>query len=129
MHMLRRTGNVPLNDGHWHHVGFIWSGITGEWSLLIDGVLWASRNVFQGSSIPSGGVLTIGKMIEQEVIYYLVGNITRMNLWSKAMTGKDIEALATSPESSEGDLIPWYILKDYLSEQRIIQPSIAAFSC
>lgn len=62
------------------------------------------------------------------MIYHLVGNISRLNLWSKAMTGRDIELIATRPGSSDGDLISWHMVKEYISELRIIKPSMATFS-
>ena len=109
-------------------MGFAWSGVTGEWILLIDGVLWATRNVFTGKTIPSGGVLTIGKIIDNGVTYHLVGKISRVNLWSKAKTGGEIEEIAKSPGSRDGDLISWFTLKDLISDLKIIRPSKAAFS-
>ncbi len=109
-------------------MGFTWSGVTGEWILLIDGVRWATRNVSRGRTIPSGGVLTIGKIIENGVTYNLVGDISRLNLWSKAMNGSEIEEMAKSPGSRDGDLITWSMVKDSISDLRIVRPSKASFS-
>ena len=109
-------------------MGFTWSGVTGEWILLIDGVLWATRNGFKGRKIPSGGALTIGKIIDNGVVYHLVGNVSRVNLWSTAKTGGEIEEIAKRPGSRDGDLITWFIVKDLISDLRIIRPSMAAFS-
>ena len=123
-----RTATIPINDGYWHHVGFAWSGVTGEWILLIDGVLWATRNVSTGGKIPSNGVLTIGKIIDNGVVYHLVGNVSRVNLWSTAKTGGEIEEIAKRPGSRDSDLITWFMVKDLISDLRIIRPSTAAFS-
>ncbi len=110
-------------------MGFTWSGVTGEWILLIDGVRWATRNVFRGRTIPSGGVLTIGKIIDNGVNYNLVGTISRLNLWSKTMNGSEIEEMAKNPGSRDGDMITWSMVKDsIIHEQKIIRPSEAAFS-
>ena len=109
-------------------MGFAWSGVTGEWILLIDGVLWATRNGLKGRKIPSGGALTIGKIIDNGVVYHLVGNVSRVNLWSTAKMGGEIEEMTKRPGSRDGDLITWFIVKDLISDLRIIRPSMAAFS-
>ncbi|CAB3989221.1 Sushi, von Willebrand factor type A, EGF and pentraxin domain-containing 1 [Paramuricea clavata] len=122
------TNTIPIDDGYWHHVGFAWSGVTGEWILLIDGVLWATRNVSTVGKISSGGVLTIGKIIDNGVVYHLVGNVSLVNLWSTAKTGGEIEEIAKRPGSRDGHLITWFMVKDLISDLRIIRPSTAAFS-
>ncbi|XP_046838984.1 uncharacterized protein LOC124433267 [Xenia sp. Carnegie-2017] len=119
---------IPINDDHWHHVGFTWSGVTGSIMLLIDGVLWATRNVSMSSEIPSGGKLTIGENKDEGGNQYLVGKISRMNMWSRALDGKEIEMMAKSPGMNDGDLITWYKLKYIVSTERIIRPSKASFS-
>ncbi|XP_046838986.1 uncharacterized protein LOC124433269 [Xenia sp. Carnegie-2017] len=119
---------IPINDDHWHHVGFTWSGVTGIIMLLIDGVLWATRNVSMSSEIPSGGKLTIGEKKAEGGNQYLVGKISRMNMWSRALDGKKIEMMAKSPGINDGDLITWYKLKNIVSTERIIRPSKASFS-
>ncbi|CAB4005769.1 Hypothetical predicted protein, partial [Paramuricea clavata] len=121
------THTIPINDGYWHHVGFAWSDVTGEWILLIDGVLWATKVSTKGK-ISSGGVLTIGKILDNGVVYHLVGNVSRVNLWSTAKTGGEIEEIAKRPGSRDGDLITWFMVKDLISDLRIIRPSTAAFS-
>lgn len=126
--MFFRIATIPLNDDHWHHVGFVWSGTTGVWSLLIDGVLWGTKEVFKGRTLPSGGSLFIGKIIESGVSYYLVGNINRLNFWSDAKSGSEIEDMAKGPASRDGDLIAWFRVKDFVSDARRIRPSMAVFS-
>ena len=97
--------------------------------LLIDGVLWGNENSTQGK-MPFGGVLSIGKTVTKDgLVYDLVGKISRVNLWSKAKKGGEIEAMAKSPDSQDGDLISWFMVKDYISNStRIITPSNASFS-
>jgi hypothetical protein len=51
-----------------------------------------------------------------------------VNLWSTAKTGGEIEEIAKRPGSRDGDLITWFIVKDLISDLRIIRPSMAAFS-
>ena len=125
---FNRTYTVPINDGYWHHVGFTWSDVIGNWLLLIDGILWANETISKTKSIPSGGVLTVGKLINNGTTYNLVGEISRLNLWSNVKTGEEIEAVAKSPGSRDGDLISWFMVKDHVSEARIINPSNASFS-
>lgn len=118
-----------MNDAYWHHVGFTWSGISGDWILCIDGVLWGSRtNIFKGRKIPSGGTLSIGKKINNAVVHHLVGKITRVNLWSEAKSGSEIEEMAKTPGCRDGDLIAWFRLKKFVLDAKIIRPSMAAFS-
>lgn len=120
---------IPINDGYWHHVGFSWSGKFGEWKLLIDGVLWAIRTVFPGRKLPSGGVLTIGRTIGSGVSFNLAGKISRLNLWSREKTGNEIEQIAKSPGSRDGNLICWSIVKHFTSgDLTVVHPSTAVFS-
>lgn len=124
-----RTATIPINDGYWHHVGFTWSSGTGQWMLLIDGVLWANRNTLKGKKIQSGGILEIGKITHKKVSYTLVGSMSEMNLWSEAKNGSEIELIAKRSGPKEGDLIAWFTVKDYVvSRQKIIRPSNASFS-
>jgi hypothetical protein len=51
-----------------------------------------------------------------------------VNLWSTAKTGGEIEEIAKRPGSRDGDLITWFMVKDLVSDLRIIPPSTAAFS-
>ena len=125
--ILYRIPTIPINDGDWHHVGFAWFGITGQLILVIDGVLWASI-IIKVKTIPSKGVLTIGKIVHNGLTYHFVGNISRVNMWSKAMSGSEIEELAKSPGSRDGDLISWFMVKDHISGQQVIYPSTAVFS-
>ena len=126
---FNRTYTVPINDGYWHHVGFTWSGFSGtDWLLLVDGVLWATEAASTATTIPSGGELTVGKTLKSGMTYNLVGKVSRLNLWSSAKTGEEIEAIAKSPGSSDGDLISWFMVKDHVSHTRIIRPSNATFS-
>ena len=125
---LNRIYTVPINDGYWHHVGFAWSGVTGSWFILIDGVLWGTEAISTATTIPSGGVLTVGKTIDNGVTYNLVGKISRLNIWSNAKSGEEIEAIAKSPGSRDGDLLAWFMVKDHVSDVRIVRPSNASFS-
>lgn len=35
--------NIPrlLNDGQWHHVAFMWQSVSGQYTVLIDGSIFA----------------------------------------------------------------------------------------
>ncbi|XP_046864959.1 uncharacterized protein LOC124459547 [Xenia sp. Carnegie-2017] len=122
------TLTIPINDDNWHHIGFTWSGVTGSILLLIDGVLWATQNVPMSSEIPSGGKLTIGETESDSGSQYLVGKISRINMWSRALDGKEIEMMAKSPGMNDGDLITWYKLKYIVSTVRILRSSKVSFS-
>ena len=121
---------IPVNDGFWHHVGFSWSGILGKCTLLIDGVLLATyEDIFQGKKMPPGGNATIGITTLDTATHYLVGRISRVNLWSVAKTGHEIEQLAKSPGSDAGDVLRWRVVQDYVSEKlSVVRPSTAAFT-
>ena len=123
-----RTSTVPISDSHWHHVGFTWSNHTGDWFLYIDGVLWAAKKLFGKDEMVPTGVLTIGKSIEHKITYKLNGNMSRVNLWSWAMSGRDIEDISKYPGSRNGDLIAWFMAKDRTSDLTAIRSSTASFS-
>ena len=54
--------NVTVNDGYWHHTCVIWSGISGTWSVYLNGTLVAGGdNLGEGTELEGGGTLIIGK--------------------------------------------------------------------
>ena len=61
-------------------------------------------------------MVSIGKNIGNKVVCHLVGNISRVNLWSKAKNGDEIKQIAKDPGSENGDLIAWYIVKNYIPD-------------
>ena len=76
----------------------------------------------------STGILSIGKSIENKTTYNLIGNISHLNLWSWAISGRDIEEIAKNPGSRDGDLIAWFRVKDYAKDAMTVRPSTASFS-
>ena len=76
----------------------------------------------------STGILSIGKSIENKTTYNLIGNISHLNLWSWAMSGRDIEEIAKNTGSRDGDLIAWFRVKDYARDAMTVRPSTASFS-
>lgn len=44
---------LPINDGHWHHVCYTWSSQSGHWSLYRDGNVITEREGYgQGQQMP-----------------------------------------------------------------------------
>ena len=117
-----------MNDGYWHHLGFVWSNDVGRWSVLIDGVVWALRsNIQPGEKIPGKGTLVVGQTGSGiNFLHSYVGVISRLNIWDVAFGGYRLETLARIPGNEKGSLLSWTDFMDYISEDaEIINPSDA----
>ena len=103
---------IPVNDNVWHHLGFVWSNTNGRWDVLVDGTPRAIRDsVKTGHVIPGGGMLAIGQKYKTpgfEKGAEFLGKISRVNIWDKALTGEEIEAMAQSRGDEEGNILKWF---------------------
>ena len=119
-----------MNDNVWHHFAFAWSGANGRWDLLIDGTPWALRTGFKvGATIPAGGRLVIGQLNEGYEFVAgeeLLGRISRVNLWDRALSGEELEDLSQSPDASRGNILRWFqVLRNVHGPLEIVPPSKA----
>ena len=103
---------IPVNDNVWHHLGFVWSNTNGRWDVLVDGTPRAIRDsVKTGQVISGGGMLAIGQKYVAsgfETGAEFLGKISGVNIWDKALTGEEIEAMAQSRGDEEGNILKWF---------------------
>jgi len=53
--------NLPLCDGHWHHLVVTWDGILGESRTFLDGRFWEMHwSVFYQETLKSSGRIVLG---------------------------------------------------------------------
>ena len=122
---------TPLNDGLWHHLGLSWKSSTGELNVLVDGTQRIIKSDCQnGKVITGGGTLVIGHVQGVSGVVSgnnLVGEISMLNLWDRVLSGEEIEAMATTRNDNEGNIISWSKVTTYniYGNIGIISPSTA----
>ena len=123
-----QTYIIPVNDDVWHHLGFAWSNVNGRWDVLVDGTPRAIRNgVKTGATIPAGGRLVIGQEHEGSKIVDgkgLLGQISGVNLWDRALLGEELDSLAKTPNAGRGNILRWFqVLRNIHGALEIVAPS------
>ena len=79
--------DFKLADDHWHYLGVVWNGITGNVSLYIDkDEIKNARNVKIGDTITGGGWIVLGQryLAEEQTTSLLtafVGALHQVSLW------------------------------------------------
>lgn len=121
---------IPVNDNVWHHLGFIWSNTNGRWDVLVDGTPRAMRDsVRAGKVISGGGTLVIGQhhiTSGFEAGAGFLGKISGVNIWDKALTGEEVEAMAQSRGNEKGNLLRWFnVVNNIFGNIQVVKPSNA----
>ncbi|KAL9966822.1 hypothetical protein ACROYT_G024946 [Oculina patagonica] len=108
-----RQTSVSANDGNWHHICATWKN-TGAWKFYKDGSLAQSGAGFQtGYTVKGGGSLILGQEQDStggglDATQSLKGMLTNVNVWNRALTSCEIEALSTnSCLAGEGNVYKW----------------------
>ncbi|XP_069772950.1 adhesion G protein-coupled receptor D2-like [Narcine bancroftii] len=91
--------SVLRSDGQWHHICVTWHTEKGAWSFYADGQLVSSGVGYYTSHLLAGnGIFIIGQdqdslggAFKQNEAFS--GNITALNIWSRALTGGEIAAI------------------------------------
>ncbi len=123
-----RSYMIPVNDNVWHHLGFVWSNTNGRWDVLVDGTPRAIRaSVKTGQVIPGGGTLVIGQNYITsgfETGAGFLGKISGVNIWDKALTGEEVEAMAQSRGNEEGNILRWFnVVNNIVGNIQVVMPS------
>ena len=121
---------IPVNDNVWHHLGYVWNNANGRWDVLIDGTPRAIRtSVKVGKVIPAGGTLVIGQRHATtgfQVGKGFLGQLSGVNIWDRALTGEEVEAMAQRKGNEEGNVLRWFsVLKNIVGNIQAVKPSNA----
>lgn len=119
-----------LNDGFWHQIVAVWSGIDKSWIASIDGVSqeWQSHPSWTTDSIPTGGTLMIGQLppsLSGDSSKSFLGRITLFNMWDHTRETSELAMLARGCRNDPGNLFSWNTLRSSASygQLKIIEPS------
>ncbi|XP_015761109.1 PREDICTED: sushi, von Willebrand factor type A, EGF and pentraxin domain-containing protein 1-like isoform X1 [Acropora digitifera] len=86
------SADFKIADDHWHYLGVIWNGITGNVSVYIDRTEVKSQgNVLRGHTITGGGWIVLGqRYLAEEKTSLLstafVGTLHQVSLWDVPST-------------------------------------------
>ena len=121
---------IPVNDNVWHHFGFVWSNANGRWEVLVDGTPRAIRtSVKVGKVIPGGGTFVIGQRHVTtgfKIGDGFLGQISGLNIWDRALTGEEVEAMAQYKGNEQGNVLRWFnVLKNIVGNVTVVKPSNA----
>uniref|UniRef100_A0A8C5QM07 Pentraxin 4 n=1 Tax=Leptobrachium leishanense TaxID=445787 RepID=A0A8C5QM07_9ANUR len=108
---FRELPMVPLTDGNWHHVCFIWSSIQGKYWFYVDRRLSSTGSRFQkGYEIPPGGSLILGQ--EQDSLgggfdssESFVGHLAGFAVWNRALSPGEVSGIATGKGLPRGTIL------------------------
>lgn len=108
---FRELPLVPLIDGKWHHICFIWSSIQGKYWFYVDRRLTSTGSRFQkGYEIPPGGSLVLGQ--EQDTLgggfdssEAFVGNLAGFAMWNRALSPGEVSGIATGKGLPRGTIL------------------------
>jgi len=82
-----------INDGQWHHVGFLYDMDTFHRQLYVDGALIA-EDATVVSGMPSDGGLYIGASKDLDEETFFSGLIDDVRIYNQTLSEEEIEALA-----------------------------------
>jgi len=119
-----------LNDGFWHQIVAVWSGIDKSWIASIDGVSQErqSHPSWTTDSIPTAATLMIGQLppsLSGDSSKSFLGRITLFNMWDHTGEASELAMLARGCRNDPGNLFSWNTLKSSASygQLKIIEPS------
>jgi N-acetylneuraminic acid mutarotase len=82
-----------VNDGQWHHVGFVYDMDSFHRVLYVDGILVA-EDATVVSGMPSDGGLYVGASKELDTGSFFSGLIDDVRIYDRALTAEEIAALS-----------------------------------
>lgn len=83
--------NVPINDGNWHHIVFIWDGVEGTLTLITDtAVAGVVTGYVQKDKLPTYGWMSLGAPVDVEDMRVKAesgfhGRLSRVNVWERTL--------------------------------------------
>ncbi len=86
------SAKYKLADGHWHYVGVVWDGLSGNASVYVDrNEIKKARNVRMGDTITGGGWIVLGQRYlagekASALSSSFVGTLHQVSLWDVPAT-------------------------------------------
>ena len=105
--------DLHANDGEWHHICCLWDNSNGSMALHMDGEIRRRPGVHRkGYKIPGGGVIVLGQDQDFdgggfESDQSFAGEMTNVNVWSRALSSQEISRMSQSCVMSQGDVMNW----------------------
>ncbi len=87
------VSNNIAADGSWHHVAVVYSTITGEAKLYIDGALDNSATLTSGNIVSADREPQIGDVYYTSRANYFNGTMDELAIWNRALSANEILAL------------------------------------
>ena len=98
-------------DNSWHHFCAWWKGPTGRTKIHADGSVRIDKKYIQvGATIAANGVFTLGKNPDSGNTFF--GSMSGVNIWSTALSGYAISAMAKGTGYEIGDVLAWDALNE-----------------
>ena len=98
-------------DNSWHHFCFTWRSDTGNTRLFADGSLRVDEtSIAVGQTIAANGVFNLGKKSDNNKAFF--GSMSGVNIWSTALSGYAISAMAKGTGYEIGDVLAWDALNE-----------------
>lgn len=108
---------VDVLDANIHHVALTWTGTGGLLQIYVDGVPVASRTVGSGSSLTSGGVLSIGQDLDSltppnygfEASQALVGTVDEFAVFNRVLAASEIQDQYEASVSAPSEITEFFL--------------------
>ena len=100
------------NDGRWHHICGTWDNTFGLWAFYKDGQITKRGWNLVGKKLLSGGVIVLGQDQDYDGGGFQIhqsfdGEMANINIWSRALTRKEILKMSRSCAVGRGDVMQW----------------------
>ena len=104
---------MSANDAQWHHICGSWDNTNGSLALYKDGEIRRVAGVHKKDyKIPGGGVVVFGQDQDFDGGGFqdhqsFVGELTNVNVWSRALSSQEISRMNRSCVVGQGDVMKW----------------------
>ena len=129
---FHRFTNVSANDGNWRHICITWESTSGSWALYKDAQIKAQGSGLRTKhKIKYGGVIVLAQEQDSDGGSFqksqsFVGEMTKVNVWSRVLTANEILQMSKSCAVGRGDVMQWSIAIENQTGDNVKEVSSAA---